>query len=261
MGKIIALAGKGGTGKTTIAALIVRALKEKKMGSVLAIDADPNSNLGEVLGAQATDSVGAILDNLSADPDKVPSGMAKERFIQLKVQAAIQEEDGFDLLSMGKPEGPGCYCYVNNVLRGLMTALIQDYDYIVVDNEAGLEHLSRRTTRFADVLIVVSDASSIGLKSAKRIIELVNALKFKVNKSFLLINRFNPDFIMLDNIKIRDLQKDKIKETGLEHLGNLPLEPQIERLSLLGKSVFDLKADAGILTMLNSLGDKIWIHN
>ena len=250
MGKIIALAGKGGTGKTTIAALIVRALKEKKMGSVLAIDADPNSNLGEVLGVPATDSVGAILDNLSADPDKVPTGMAKERFIQLKVQAAIQEEDGFDLLSMGKPEGPGCYCYVNNVLRGLMTALIKDYDYIVVDNEAGLEHLSRRTTRFADVLIVVSDASSIGLKSAKRIIELVNALKFKVNKSFLLINRFN-----------KYLQKDKIKETGLEHLGNLPLEPQIEQLSLLGKSVFDLKADAVILTMLNSLGDKIWIHN
>ena len=250
MGKIIALAGKGGTGKTTIAALIVRALKEKKMGSVLAIDADPNSNLGEVLGVPATDSVGAILDNLSADPDKVPTGMAKERFIQLKVQAAIQEEDGFDLLSMGKPEGPGCYCYVNNVLRGLMTALIKDYDYIVVDNEAGLEHLSRRTTRFADVLIVVSDASSIGLKSAKRIIELVNALKFKVNKSFLLINRFN-----------KYLQKDKIKETGLEHLGNLPLEPQIDQLSLLGKSVFDLKADAVILTMLNSLGDKIWIHN
>ena len=247
MGYVIALAGKGGTGKTTIAALIVRALKEKKLGSILAIDADPNSNLGDILGAQAMDNVGAILDQLSKDPNKVPAGMAKERFIQHQVQAAIQEEDGFDLLNMGKPEGPGCYCYVNNVLRGLMAKLIKDYDYIVVDNEAGLEHLSRRTSRLADMLIVVSDASSVGLKSAKRIIELVKALDFEVKKSFLLINRFN-----------KDIQKDKIKETGLEYLGNLPLEPQIEELSLLGKSIFDLESDAQILNALNSWGERIW---
>jgi len=170
--------------------------------------------------------------------------------LQHQVQAAIQEEDSFDLLSMGSPEGPGCYCYVNNVLRGLMLKLINDYDYIVVDNEAGLEHLSRRTTRFADRFIVVSDASSTGLKSAKRIIELANALKFKVKKSFLLINRFN-----------QDIQKDKIKETGLEHLGNLPFEAQIEQLSLLGKSIFDLKSSAQILTALSSWGDKIWMRH
>ena len=250
MGYVIALAGKGGTGKTTIAALIVRALKEKKMGSILAIDADPNSNLGEVLGVQVQDNVGAILDNIAVDPNKIPVGMTKERFIQHQLQAAIQEEDGFDLLSMGKPEGPGCYCYVNNVLRGLMTKLIKDYDYIVVDNEAGLEHLSRRTSRLADILIVVSDASSVGLKSAKRIMELVISLKFEVKKSFLLINRFN-----------QDIQKDKIKETGLEHLGNLPQDAQIEGLSLLGKSVFDLKSDAQVLTVLNSLGGQIWKHH
>ena len=250
MGYVIALAGKGGTGKTTVAALIIRCLKEKKLGSVLAIDADPNSNLGEVLGVQGGNNVGAILDQLSADPDKIPAGMTKERFIQLQIQTAVVEEDGFDLLSMGRPEGPGCYCYVNNVLRGLMTKLIKDYDYIVVDNEAGLEHLSRRTTRSADLLIVVSDASSIGLKSAKRIIELVGALKFEVKKSFLLINRFN-----------KDMLKHKIKETGLDHLGNLPREPQIEKLSLQGRSVFDLKSDAQILAVLNSLGDRIWKHN
>lgn len=250
MGHLIALAGKGGTGKTTIAALIVRILKEKKMGSVLAIDADPNSNLGEVLGVSVDNNVGAILDNLTNHLDKIPAGMTKERFIQHQVQTAIQEENGFDLLSMGKPEGPGCYCYVNNVLRGLMIKLIKDYDYIVVDNEAGLEHLSRRTSRCADILIVVSDASSIGLKSAKRIMELVKALKFEVKKSYLLINRFN-----------KDIQNDKIKETGLAYLGNLPWEQQIEQLSLLGKSVFDLKFDAQILTVLNSLGDKLWIHN
>ena len=250
MGYVIALAGKGGTGKTTIAALIVRALKEKKIGSVLAIDADPNSNLGEVLGVKVNDFVGTILDNLPMDPNKIPAGMTKERFIQHQVQAAIQEEDGFDLLSMGKPEGPGCYCYVNNVLRGLMTKLIKDYDYIVVDNEAGLEHLSRRTSRVADILIIVSDASSVGLKSAKRIIELASSLKFEVKKSFLLINRFN-----------KDIRIDKIKETGLEHLGNLPFDPDIEESSLQGGSVFDLKSDARVLTALSLLGDKIWLHN
>jgi CO dehydrogenase maturation factor len=250
MGYIIALAGKGGTGKTTIAGLIVRCLIEKKMGSILAIDADPNSNLGEVLGAKPGDNIGMILDNISTQPDKLPAGMAKERFIQHQVQSAIQEENGFDLLNMGKPEGPGCYCYVNNVLRGLITKLIDAYDYIIVDNEAGLEHLSRRTCRLADLLIVVSDASSVSLRSAKRIIELANALKFEVKKSFLLINRFN-----------KNIQNNLVKETGLEYLGSLPLEPQIEQLSLQGKSVFDLKSDARILTVLNSLGGQIWIHH
>jgi CO dehydrogenase maturation factor len=250
MGYVMAMAGKGGTGKTTIAALIVRLIKEKKMGSVLAIDADPNSNLGEFLGVKAADSIGKILDDLSAAPDKIPSGMAKDRFIQLKVQSAVQEEDGFDVLSMGKPEGPGCYCYVNNVLRGVMTKLIKDYDYIVIDNEAGLEHLSRRTTRFADILIIVSDASSIGLKSAKRINELARDLKFEVKKSALLVNRFN-----------KDIPKEKIRETGLSYLGSLPRDAEIEELSLSGKSIFDLKSDAQILTALNLLGDQIWKRN
>lgn len=250
MGQIIALAGKGGTGKTTITALIVRILKEKKLGSVLAIDADPNSNLGEVLGVEVSDTIGAILDKIATEPDKIPSGMTKERFIQHEVQAAIQENDGFDLLSMGKPEGPGCYCYVNNVLRGLMTRLMQDYDYVVVDNEAGLEHLSRRTLRQADTLIVVSDASSVGLKAAKRIKELAAVLKFEVKRSFLLINR-------LEN----DLPMRKIQETNLELLGSLPQEPQIEKLSLLGEAIFDLKSDAQVFKLLNSMGEKIWKHH
>ena len=244
------MAGKGGTGKTTLAALIVRCIKEKKLGSILAIDADPNSNLGEVLGVKSQENIGQILDDLCSNPDKIPAGMAKDRFIQLEVQSAIIEEDGFDILSMGKPEGPGCYCYVNNILRGVMTKLVNNYDYIVIDNEAGLEHLSRRTTRFADVLIVISDASSVGLKSAKRIIDLVKQLKFEVEKSFLLINRFN-----------KNIATEKIKETGLAHLGNLPLDPLIEALSLEGKSILNLKSNAQIFTALNLLGDQIWKRN
>ncbi|MBU0548469.1 MAG: AAA family ATPase [Candidatus Omnitrophica bacterium] len=250
MGTIIAMAGKGGTGKTTIAALIIRSIKETKIGSVLAIDADPNSNLGEVLGLKAGRNIGMILDDISANPDKVPSGMAKDRFIEYQVQSAIQEEDGFDILSMGKPEGPGCYCYVNNVLRGVMIKLIKDYNYIVIDNEAGLEHLSRRTTRFADKLVVVSDASSVGLKSAQRINELIEQLKFKVREKLLLVNRFN-----------KNVDKIKLKETGLEYLGSLPYDPLMEELSFEGKSVFNLSKDAPIMKALNLLGDQIWKRN
>ena len=250
MGYIIALAGKGGTGKTTIAALIIRSIKEKKLGSVLAIDADPNSNLGEVLGIKEGDSVGGILDHISANPDKVPSGMTKERFIQYQLQSAVREGNGFDILSMGKPEGPGCYCYVNNVLRGIIAKLIKDYDYIVIDNEAGLEHLSRRTTRYADTLVVVSDASIQALKSAQRINALVKQLKFEVKKSSLLINRFN-----------KNIRNGKIKETGLDYLGGLPFDPDIEELSETGSSIFSLKSDAPVLSALNSLGEKIWKRN
>jgi CO dehydrogenase maturation factor len=250
MGTIIAMAGKGGTGKTTIAALIIRSIKENKMGSVLAIDADPNSNLGEVLGLKAGRNIGMILDDICANPDKLPSGMLKERFIEYQVQSAIQEEDGFDILSMGKPEGPGCYCYVNNVLRGVMLKLIKDYNYIVIDNEAGLEHLSRRTTRFADILVVVSDASSVGLKSAQRINDLAGQLKFDLKKKFLLINRFN-----------QGVEKEKVKSTGLDYLGSLPYDPSMEELSLQGKSVFNLRKDAPMIKALNSLGEQIWKRN
>ena len=250
MGYVIAMAGKGGTGKTTIAALIIRSIKERKLGSILAIDADPNSNLGEILGLKDTSSIGAILDDISASPDKIPAGMPKERFVQYQVQSAILEGDGFDILSMGKPEGPGCYCYVNNCLRSVMTQLIKDYDYIVIDNEAGLEHLSRRTTRFADILIVVSDASSVGLKSARRINELVKQLKFEVKRSTLLINRFN-----------MKIDKDKIKETNLEYLGSLPFDPDLEELSLGNKSIYNLESDAPAFKIFNSLGEKIWKRN
>lgn len=250
MGKIIALAGKGGTGKTTISAMIIRLIKEKKLGSALAIDADPNSNLGHLLGVEDGENIGSILDGILNNPQGIPSGLTKERFIQYQVQSAIQEKDGFDILSMGKPEGPGCYCYVNNVLRGVINGLLKNYDYIIIDNEAGLEHLSRRTSRFADMLIVVSDSSYTGLKSAKRIADLAQQLKFEVKKSFLLINRFN-----------HDIDNTKIKETGLDYLGNLPYDAQIEELSLQGKSIFELKSNAQILKAISLTGEKLWKHN
>lgn len=247
MAYTIAIAGKGGTGKTTVAALIVRLIREKKLGSVLAIDADPNSNLAGWLGREVKDTIGGVIDDIARHPEKVPAGMSKDRFIEYEVQTIIDEGEGFDVLSMGRPEGPGCYCYVNNVLRNVLAKLIKDYDYIVVDNEAGFEHLSRRTTRSVDTLIVISDATPVGLRAAQRIKDLVQELEIKTKKNFLLINR--------DEGKI---EKEKIRNVGLDYLGSIPVDTQIQNLSLNGNSLMDLGQDALSLNTLAKLGDKIW---
>ncbi|MCK9572453.1 MAG: AAA family ATPase [Candidatus Omnitrophica bacterium] len=246
MGYIIAMAGKGGTGKTTIAALIARVIIEKKLGSLLLIDADPNSNLGELLGVNLTESIGSILDNLTNHPESLPENFPKDRFIELKVQEAVYEAKGFDLLAMGRPEGPGCYCYINNILRSLISKLANNYDYVIIDNEAGLEHLSRKTTRSLDVLLVISDNSSIGLKSAKRIIELADSLKIQAKKSFLLINRAQTAII------------EKISLNQLFYLGALDFDPLVEELSSSGKPLTELPEQAKAFNQLKEIGEKIW---
>jgi len=246
MGYTIAIAGKGGTGKTTIAALLVRLLKEKGTGPILAVDADPNSNLAEFLGIEIKQTIGSILDEIATHPEQVPCGMSKDRFIEYRVQTAIYEAEGFDVLTMGRPEGPGCYCYVNNVLRNIMGKLIKDYAYIVIDNEAGLEHLSRRTTRQTDALVVVSDATRAGLKAAQRINDLVKELKIKTRKNLLLVNRYH-----------QDIEKEKIKNLGLDYLGNIPIDNQIENISLNGNSLMDLKDDAVSVSALRKLSEDI----
>ena len=247
MGYVIAMAGKGGTGKTTVAALIVRIIKEEKLGSILAVDADPNSNLSEALGLELKETIGKILDDIAVHPEQIPSGMPKESFIEYQIHMAIAEGEGFDVLTMGKPEGPGCYCYVNNVLRNVMGKFIKDYDYVVIDNEAGLEHLSRRTTRSADALVVVSDATPVGLKAAKRISELAQELDIKTKKELLIINRYDSD-----------IEREKIKSLKLDYLGFVPHDTQIEKISLNGNSLMELKEDVLSLSALRRLGDKIW---
>lgn len=250
MGYTIAIAGKGGTGKTTVSALLVRLLKEKKLGSILAVDADPNSNLGEALGVQINETVGGILDKIAVNPESVPQGMPKDRFIEYQVQSAVYEGQGFDLLSMGRPEGSGCYCYVNNVLRSVIGKLVNDYDYIVIDNEAGLEHLSRRTTRSADVLLAVSDATVVGLKAAGRISEIVKELNIKVKRNLLLINRW-------DN----DIENEKLKKLNFEYIGNIPVDKEISAISLKGSSVWELTANTAGIEALRKIGERIWQTN
>jgi CO dehydrogenase maturation factor len=162
--KTIAISGKGGTGKSTIAALIIRWLKDQELGPILAVDADPNVNLNDLLGIRIEETVGAIREEMKKSAHNLPGGMTKQEFLEYKIHASLRETRDFDLIAMGRPEGPGCYCYANNLLRDILKTLSNNYKRVVIDNEAGMEHLSRRTTQRIDNLLLVS---GLRLESAK----------------------------------------------------------------------------------------------
>ena len=183
----IALAGKGGTGKTTIAGMLIKYLVKTGKSPVLAVDADSNANLNEVLGLEVFDTLGNAREEMKKGI--VPSGMTKNVFMDMKLQKAIIEHEGYDLIVMGQPEGPGCYCAANTLLTGFLDKLIGNYPYIVMDNEAGMEHISRLTTSNVDILLIVADTSRRGLQAAIRINELAKSLNIGVGKSYLIINQ------------------------------------------------------------------------
>ncbi len=251
MGSVIVIAGKGGTGKTTLASLLVRALKENKRGSILAVDADPNSNLAEALGIKVSETIADIIDDVKDKPQEIPQGISKDRFIEYRIQTSIAEGEGFDLLTMGRPEGPGCYCYVNNVLRDNLGRLIKEYDLIVIDNAAGLEHLSRRLTSSADFFLIVSDATWAGLRAAARIHQLRQEMKIKIKKEFLIVNR----------AKNKDVNQKKIEDLGLNYLGSIPEDEQISDSSLNGSSLLDLEVDSLAFKSILELERKLWQRN
>lgn len=208
MSHVIGFAGKGGTGKSTIAAVVTRYLA-KRDAPVLAIDADPNSNLGDMLGLTPEDTMVGIIDEISANIDKIPAGMTKERLVESRVQQSLGEGKGVDLLVMGRPEGPGCYCYPNSLLREVIGRLGRAYRYIVIDNEAGMEHISRRTDRKIDYLFLISDPTIYGIRAAKRILALAKELKVSIGLSHLIVNKVKKDIAFLDK-EIRDISADKV---------------------------------------------------
>ena len=185
----IAIAGKGGVGKTLIGGMLVRTLVGRDAGPVLAVDADANANLHEVLDVDAGPSVGAIREEMKLLGGEAPGGMTKAQFIEYKVETSLVEEDGFDLLVMGRPEGPGCYCYANNLLRDLLGRLSDRYRHVVIDNEAGMEHLSRRLTGDVDLLLIVSDPSLRGVATAQRMAQVPHEVETRVRSKALLVNR------------------------------------------------------------------------
>jgi CO dehydrogenase maturation factor len=189
MSTTIAVSGKGGVGKSTIAALIIRWLNDHGHRSVLAVDADANVNLNELLGVEAGEAVGNIREEMKKKVGEIPHGMTKQQFLEYKIHRGLVETPNFDLITMGRPEGPGCYCYANNLLRDILKALADNYDYIVIDNEAGMEHLSRRTSQRIEYLLVVSDPTVRGVQAAGRISRLLQEIDNRVGQKWLVINQ------------------------------------------------------------------------
>jgi len=229
----IAIAGKGGTGKTTFAALAIRALKELAIRPILAVDADPNSNLAEALGIEPGTPLAEIREQLSSPEGSPASGLGRARAIDDEIQRALAEADGFDLVTMGRPEGPRCYCYVNNLLRRSLDALAGNYAAVVIDNEAGMEHLSRRTTNEVNFLVVVTDCTKPAWRAARRILDLSGRLPIRIGRRAVLINRVGPSH-----------SPDQIHRElgGLDvlRLPEVPQDEQVEQAGATGRDVFSL---------------------
>jgi CO dehydrogenase maturation factor len=243
----IALAGKGGTGKTTVAGLLIKYLVKTEKTPILAVDADSNANLNEVCGLVVNDTLGNAREEMKKGI--VPSGMTKDVFMNMKLQQAIVEDDGFDLIVMGQPEGPGCYCAANTLLTGFLEKLTGNYPYIVMDNEAGLEHISRLTTSNVDILLIISDTSRRGLQAAFRINDLAKNLNIGVSKSYLIINQ------------VKDAPSDAIldfvKENGLEFAGTIPEDNDVYEYDLNGRPTIEIPEDNKAVKAAFEIFDKI----
>lgn len=247
----IAIAGKGGTGKTTLAALLARQIVKAGKGPVLAVDADANANLNEALGIDVEETISEILNQVKGTLDPMPAGMTKDQFVSYKVHQSLAEGDDVDLLVMGGPEGAGCYCYANNLVRGYMQELSGNYPYVVMDNEAGLEHLSRRTTQNVDVLLVSSDSSARGIRSAGRVKEVVDSLSLDIKKMYLVVSKVTEGTI--------EALKDEIDRTGLELIGTIPLDDKVREYDLISKPLADLPDDSPVVVAVNDILKKAGI--
>lgn len=250
MAFVIALAGKGGTGKTSVAGLTVRYLIEKRHKPVLAVDADSNSCLHEVLGVDVHATIGHLREeSLQAvrSGGERPGGMSMEQLFDYQVQQSIIESKGFDLMVMGRPEGPGCYCAANNIIRKYTDKLSETYSYVVIDNEAGMEHLSRRTTHKVNLLLVISDPTVRGVRTAKRIVDLVSELELDVEDYAFIINRVSGD----EEGELRRLSA----ELSLPEPGIVPQDRTIFEFDLGGRPVMELPGDSPALTGVYSILD------
>jgi CO dehydrogenase maturation factor len=236
LGYAIALGGKGGTGKTTIAGLLIRYMLKRGMKPLLAIDADSNSNLNDVLGMSLEETLSEAREDMKT---KVPTGMTKDIYMEMKMEQALVEGEGFDLIAMGRPEGQGCYCAANNLLSSLLDRLIGNYQYIVVDNEAGMEHFSRLTQKDIDLLVLVADPSRRALSAACRIAELVRTLPMRVEETVLIINQVTeePD----------SWPEEVISVFGKEKIVCFPADPLISKFDLEGKPTVTLPDDAPVV--------------
>ena len=226
----IAVAGKGGVGKTTTCGMLIDYLCKKKDGPVLVVDADANSNLNEVLGVEVDTTLGTIREEMAQAEMKgtIPSGMTKADYAEFKFSSAVIEEDDFDMLVMGRTQGKGCYCYVNGVLKTQVDKYAKNYSYVVMDNEAGLEHVARGTLPHVDTMLLISDCSRRGVQAVARIAEMVDELGLKPGQMGLIINRA-PNGILDDGVKA------EIDKHGLKLIGVLPQDEAVYRCDCAGE--------------------------
>jgi CO dehydrogenase maturation factor len=236
MGVTIAVAGKGGVGKTSVAALLIEDLARR--GPVLAIDADPSANLNQALGLGVRVTVGDIRENLdeALRQGTFKAGLTKKDWLDFKVQEALLETDRVDLLVMGRPEGPGCYCAVNNMLRAIIDRIAGRYAYVVIDTEAGMEHLSRQTTRDVDHLLIISDPSRRGLTAAAGIKRLITQIRSNVGPTALVVNRVARE--------LPEAVRHFAEEHGLEPMFTVGEDGEVYDLDLAGRPLTDLGADS-----------------
>jgi CO dehydrogenase maturation factor len=243
----IALAGKGGVGKTTVAALTIKFLAERRDGAVLAIDADPSSNLNMALGLGLDWTVGDIREDMLAEVKAsltsggaamggLPGGVSKREYLDYEIRSSVEEGTHFDLIAMGRPEGPGCYCAVNHNLREVIDTIGDAYRYVVIDNEAGMEHLSRRTTRNVDHLFIVSDATQRGIVAAERIGSLRTELDIEVDNAYVIVNRAPG--------QLPEPLRARLDAMDVPLLGTIPEVPEIGEFDVAGKPLIELPEDS-----------------
>jgi CO dehydrogenase maturation factor len=244
---LIAMAGKGGTGKTTVAGLAVRYLMEHGKKPVLAVDADANSNFNEVLGVTVGATVGQAREEVKKGGGMVD--MTKDQLVEFRINQCLVEATGYDLICMGQPEGSGCYCAANHLITHYMDVLSKNYPYIVMDNEAGLEHLSRLTTKDVDLLLIVSDPSFRGVQAARRVYEVAKSLKIVMGEAALIINR------LTNGIPPRS--QEEIDNWGLPLAGTIPEDPLIAEYDGLGKPTVNLPADSIAVKAVNEIFSRL----
>jgi CO dehydrogenase maturation factor len=253
MTKTIAIAGKGGTGKTSVAALLIKLLSQK--GLVLAVDADPSTNLNQALGLPLDDSktVGRIREKMTADVSqgRLSPTITKQEYLFGKIVESLAESKGFDLLAMGRPEGPGCYCASNEFLRASLDKLVKDYkyNYIVMDCEAGMEHISRQTTRDVDVLLLMSDPTIRGITTAARMKDLIGELRTKVGELGLIVNRVKGE--------LSPEIKKAIGEADLQVIALIPEDPNVADLEMKGRPVTELPQESPLQLKVREIAESL----
>lgn len=230
----VAVAGKGGTGKTTIAALLLGLMRERADGAVLAVDADPNENLGGLLGLEVRQTIGQLREDVLSQIAELPPGVSKDRLLEYGLHQCLVEGPGVDLLVMGRGEGPKCYCMVNHILRKYVEVLSKNYRYIVFDNEAGMEHLSRRTAQDVDVLLVAAREDPVSLRAAGRIAALACELGLRVERRCLLLND-----VMADP---SPEAAEEAARLGLPTIGRIPHDEEVARLARAGRPLGELSS-------------------